>query len=246
MTWDADPVLGAVIASYPIDRLRLLLPAGAVCASLAVMLNFTLAQAPVWWGPALTVAIMAAVALVAGWWVLHLWNREVVLYEFGFSYREGGRVVPFLYPEIASLRQRAERLSYFGGLVRREVYRFTLTTIRGERIVLGSRYRRVAELGVRLEERLNHSLLPILQERLARGERIPFSDTLRLSAGGLHDGERALSWDDFGGFRIAGGQLAALDRGGATWFSLPLPDVDNVALLLELTRSRRPRQDAGA
>ncbi len=240
MALDADPVLGGVIASYPIDRARLLLPAGAICAVLAVALNFTLAEVPAWWGPALTVAIMGLAALTAGWWVLHLWNREIVLYEFGFTYREGGRVVWFVYPEIASLRQRAERLSYFGGLLRREVYRFTLTTIRGERIVLGGRYRRVAELGARLEERLIHSLLPIFQERLARGEHLPFSDTLRLSADGLHEGGRALKWDDFGGFRVAGGRLMALARDGQIWFSLPLPEVDNAALLLALARSRRP------
>lgn len=240
MALDADPVLGGVIASYPIDRARLLLPAGAVCAVLAVALNFTLAEVPAWWGPALTVAIMGLAALTAGWWVLHLWNREIVLYEFGFTYREGGRVVWFVYPEIASLRQRAECLSYFGGLLRREVYRFTLTTIRGERIVLGGRYRRVAELGVRLEERLIHSLLPIFQERLARGEHLPFSNTLRLSADGLHESGRMLKWDDFGGFRAAGGRLMALTRDGQVWFSLPLPEVDNAALLLALARSRRP------
>ncbi len=235
---DADPVLGAVVATYPIDRARLLIPAGLVVGVVSVVLNFTLATVPAW-GPPLTVGVMAVVALAVGWWVLHFWNREVVLYENGFSYREGGRDVLFHFAEIHSFRQRAEQVAYFFGLARRVSYRFTLIALRGERIVLGNQYRRVGELGLRLEQGVNRQLEPAIRDRLAKGERVPFSDTLRLSAGGLHERGRDLLWADYGGYRLAGGHLRLLDTAGAEWFSLPLAEVDNLTLLVGLLREQK-------
>lgn len=236
---DADPVLGAVVATYPIDRARLLIPAGLVIGLASVVLNFTLATVPTW-GPPLTVGVMAVVALAAGWWVLHFWNREIILYENGFSYREGGRDVLFHFAEIHSLRQRAEQVAYFFGLARRISYRFTLVALRGERIVLGNQYRRVGELGLRLEQGVNRQLEPAVRDRLAKGERVPFADTLRLSADGLHERGRDLPWSAYGGYRLAGGRLALLDATGAEWFSLPLAEVDNLTLLVLLLRERKP------
>jgi hypothetical protein len=129
---EADPVFGKVIANYPSDRIRLIAPAVVISGVVSVILNVTLAEVEGWWGPALTVIIMASVVLGLGWRVLHFWNHEVVLYEEGFSYREGARPVFFLYHEIMSVRQQGQRLAYFGGLIRRNTYQFTLTTLRGE------------------------------------------------------------------------------------------------------------------
>lgn len=235
---EADPVLGAVVATYPADRARLLIPAALVVGVLAVILNFTLAAVP-GWGPPLTVALMTLVALAAGWVVLHYWNREVVLYENGFSYREGGRDVLFHFAEIHSFRQRAEQMAYFGGLVRRVTYRFTLIGLRGERIVLGNLYRRVGDLGLRLEQGIIRQLEPAIRDRLAKGERVPFSDTLRLSADGLHERARDLLWSDYGGYTISGGRLTLLAADGSAWFSLPLPEVDNLLILIALLRERQ-------
>lgn len=234
-----DPVLGAVLALHPSDRARLLVPAALVVGAVALTLGLTLAQVEAWWGPLLTVLIIGLVTLAAGWQVLHYWNREVILYENGFSYREGGRTVFFHYGEIRSIRQHAEQLAYFGGLVRRRVYRFTLTTFRDERLVLGNLYVRAGQLGARLEERVNAVLGPLFEERLAKGELVPFADTLRLSAAGLHDSERDLPWESFGGYAVQGGQLLLRDRSGQTWFAAPLEAVDNIALLLGLLRQRQ-------
>ena len=38
----------------------------------------------------ITIAAMGIATVVVGWYVAHLWNREVVLYERGFSYRQCG------------------------------------------------------------------------------------------------------------------------------------------------------------
>ncbi len=244
-----NPVLGAVIASYPSDRGRLLLPGAIVCGAVAVLLNFTLAEEQAWWGPVLTVIVMALVVLGVAWYILHLWNREVILYEQGFSYREGSRPVYFRYTEIKSIRQRGERRAYFGGLFRRAVYEFVLTTWAGDVIVLNNVYRRVAELGARVEQKANAVLWPAIAERLAQGETVPFSDSLGLTARGLHENERDLPWEQFGGYRIENRRLVVLDRAGAVWFSALLTEVDNITLLLNVLRehdlNRPPAKNAG-
>ncbi|MBZ0286632.1 MAG: hypothetical protein K8I30_03390 [Anaerolineae bacterium] len=237
--FESDPILGNVIATYPSDRTRLLLPAGIIIGVVAIVLNFTVAAIDAWWAPPLTVILMGAISLVAGWPVLHLWNREVVLYDNGFSYREGGRTVYFLYHEIASLRQRGQQLAYFGGLIRRATFRFTLTTIRDERMVLTNLYRNIGQMGARIEAKVNPLLAPQIDDRLSRGEKVPFSDTLRLSREGLYEGGRELLWDSFAGYAIAGGRLSLLSRPDkAEWYSVPLGDVDNIKLLINLLKQR--------
>jgi hypothetical protein len=234
---EADPYLGSVVASFPSNRERLLIPAALIIGTVAVVLNFTVAAIDAWWAPPLTIILMGLVSLVAGWPVLHLWNREVILYDNGFSFREGGRTVLFLYHEIKSLRQRGEQLAYFGGLIRRSTFRFTLTTIRDERMVLTNLYKNVGQLGARMEAKINPIRAPQIDERLSKGEKIPFSDSLRLSQTGLHEGGRELSWDNFGGYKIQGGRLRLFTRSdGSEWFSVPLGDVDNIKLLLNLLK----------
>jgi hypothetical protein len=231
-----NPVLGPLIASYPSDRGRLLRPAAFIVVAVAVVLNYTLAEVDAWWGPLLTVILTALMVLAAGWYVLHHWNREIILFEHGFSYREGSRPVFFRYTEIAHIRQRGERLVYLGGLYRRTVYHFVLTTGQGDVIVLTNLYRRIAELGARMEQKVNAVLWPVIAERLAKGETVAFSTTLGLSGRGLHEGERDLAWDTYGGYRIENRQLIVLNQTGEVWFSIPLTEVDNVTLLLQVLR----------
>lgn len=235
---DPDPLLGEALANYPSDRLRPLLIAGAIGAPVALALGLTTAQVLEWWGPVLTVILMASVALALGWYVLHYWNREIILYERGFSYREGSKTVFFLYAEIASIRLRAEQLAYFGGLLRRRIYRFTVTTREDERFTISEVYRRADELGTRLTERINHTLQSEIARRLAAGEMIKFGDTLTLSSVGLHESGRVLPWDEYGGQRIGGRKLTLYDGSGAVWYALPLSEVDNVTLLLDMLRER--------
>jgi hypothetical protein len=239
---DDDPVLGKVIANYPSDRARLLLPVGVIMGLIAVILNFTLAET----NPLLTVIIMAGLSLVAGWYVLHFWNREIILYEHGFSFREGSRTVLFLYHEIASIRQRAERLAYFGGLIRRAAYRFTLTTFRGESMTITNLYKRVDRLGAQLEQKIYPVLGASLRARLMQGEKVPFSATLRVSSIGLHEQGRDLNWAQFTGYQIGGGHLTLYSQPGETeWLRLPLPQVDNIPLLLEFLKRQGERQQPG-
>jgi len=235
---EADPVLGAVVGVYPSDRGRLLVVAGVIGATAALILNFTLGAIRTWWGPLLTVIIMGLIVLALGWYLLHLWNREVILYARGFSYREGSRTVFFQYAEIRSIRQRAEQLAYLGNLIRRRVYRITLTTQQDETIVLNNLYSRVSELSARLEQRIHEALLPLIQQRLAGGERVPFSDTLVVTTDGLQEGGRDLPWRHFSGYKVQQGRLLLLDTSGATWFSILLSEIDNITVLVDLLRQR--------
>lgn len=236
---EADPVFGKVLDNYPSNRARLVAPAVVLSGVAAVILNATLATVEAWWGPVLTVIIMAAVVLVLGWRALHYWNREVILYENGFSYREGARPVFFLYHEVLSVRQQGQRLAYFGGLIRRNTYRFTLTTLRGEVMMLDNLYVRVEELGEQMEKRIYAVLDPYLQELMAKGEKIPFSNTLRLSTSGLHEKGRDLPWSQFDGYKVSGGQITLFAQPDkADWLTIPLPEVDNLPLLIRWLKQR--------
>lgn len=236
---EADPLLGNVIANYPSNRARLIIPAAIIIGVVAVVLNFTVAALDTWWSPPLTVILMGAVSLIASWPVLHLWNREVVLYDNGFSFREGGRTVYFLYPEVKSLRQHGQQLAYFGGLIRRSTFRFTITTIRDERMILTNLYSNIGQLGARLEAKINPILAPLIDEQLSRGEKVPFSDTLRLSREGLYEGDRNLPWSSFAGYKIKAGRLHLFTNADeGEWFRLPLAEVDNITLLLSLFKQR--------
>lgn len=230
---EADPVFGKVIAIHPSDRIRLIAPAVLVSGIVSVILNITLAEIEAWWGPALTVIIMAAVVLGLGWRVLHYWNHEVVLYDEGFSFREGSRPIYFLYHEVISIRQKGQRLAYFGGLVRRSTYQFTLTTLRGEVMTLNNIYSRIDELGARIEQKINTVLEPYLKEELDKGEKIPFSNTLRLTKNGLEENGRDLLWEEFDGYKISAGQISIFAQPDTSvWFTIPLTEVDNLPILV--------------
>jgi len=230
---EADPVFGKVVANYPSNRIRLVIPAVVLSGVASVILNVTLAEVEAWWGPVLTVIVMAAVVLGLGWRVLHFWNREMVLYEEGFSYREGARPIFFLYHEIMSVRQQGQRLAYFGGLIRRNTYQITLTTLRGEVMTLDNNYVRIEELGAQVEKKVYGVLEPYLKEEMAKGEKIPFSNTLRLTTAGLEEKGRELPWEEFDGYKISAGQIAIFAQPDtALWLSIPLPEVDNLPILI--------------
>ncbi|MBL8165708.1 MAG: hypothetical protein JNJ61_27235 [Anaerolineae bacterium] len=234
---EADPVLGAFVAAYPSNRARLLIPALIVGGAVAVVLNFTTGAVEAWWGPVVTVALMALVALGLGWRVLHFWNREIMLFEQGFSYREGARTVFFHYLEIISIRQRAERLAYFGGLIRRTSYHYTVSTIKDEQITLNNLYKDVDQLMERVEAKVTPLLDARITAQIKAGESVAFSKSLRISRDGLHEGGRALPWADFAGYKASAGHLLLLARpGDAEWFRIPLAEIDNLAVLIGLLR----------
>ncbi len=236
---EADPILGEPLASYPSNRGKFLIVGGGIVGVVSVILNFTTATLPSWWGPAITVILMAGVALAIGWYILHLWNREVILYEQGFSYREGSNTAHFKYDEIRSLQMKAERKTFFGGLFRSTFYRFTLRTIRDEVITINNIYRHVATLGDQLSTRIFAVLQPRIQRQLANGDTVEFGALLRLGKTGMMAQGKHLLWDDYTGVKIADRQLHIQGKEGTVWFSFPLSELENAPILLEILRDRK-------
>ncbi len=246
---EPHPTLGEPLDNFPSRRLPPLLTAGLSLVGLSLLFNIatytvdTSAYAPV------IVAVYALLTLVAGWWVLGHWNREVILYERGLTYREGSKDIPFRYEEFSAVRLRAEQLAYFGGFYRRTVYRITLTTFAGDTIVLNNIYNRVDQLSDELTRRVTDLRRPQIRASLDMGDPVTFTPDLSLTELGLtvkadalegHDADAHLPWDAYGGYNIAARQLRLYTVDGALWFSLPLYEVDNLLLLLEHLREQQP------
>lgn len=240
-----DPVLGKYVDNYPSDRLRLLLIGGAALVAVWFVVTVALWQVEANVASIVTVVVLAAATLVIGWLISHLWNREVVLYEHGFSYREGSTTVFIRYADVKTIRQRGERVAYFGGLVRRSTLRCTMITDQDETITLTTLYRRIDQLSLRLEMGITRAVRPAVERQLADGMRLDFGDSLALSAAGLHQNGRDLPWADFAGHQIASRQLVIQSRDGTDWHRARLGDMDNLRLLVDLLRQQQERHDKG-
>lgn len=234
MILDDDPILGAAIANYPSNRARLLLVGGAILGAVWLVVTLLLLPIDATVAATITITVLAITTLGVGWWMSHLWNREVVLYQHGFSYREGSFTAYLRYEDVRTIRQRMERVAYFGGIIRRTIYRCTIQTVQDEIITLTNVYRKMDDLSIRLEQRIQQAQFPLMVRRLEQGEHVPFTDALTVSSQGLHSEGRELSWADFGGHRIQNKQLLLLTQSGDTWLALSPNDVDNIALLLAL------------
>ena len=115
-------------------------------------------------------------------------------------------------------------------------YHYTLKTIRGETMTLDNLYRNVDKLAGQIEQKVVEVLEPYFVGKIAKGESIPFSDTLRLTNAGLQEGSRELAWEQFGGYKTGGGRMTLLAQDGSEWFSLPLPEIDNIPILIHFLR----------
>lgn len=229
-----DPVLGAFVAHFPSNRARLLLIGGGALVVIWFVVTVALWQVEAVLASTLTVGILSVATLAAGWYIAHLWNREVILYERGFSYREGSNLAFIHYADVTSLRQNAERIAYFGGLVRRVTYRAIIKTTQDETIILNNVYNRVEELSIRMEQALTLTLKPGTEQALQAGQRVAFGDSLALSADGLHEGARTLPWTDLDSWAVRQGRLIFHSKSGGEWYTIPIGEVDNIRLLLDL------------
>ncbi|MCU0495991.1 MAG: hypothetical protein MUF87_01420 [Anaerolineae bacterium] len=228
-----DPVLGQAIANYPSDRAKLLIVGGLIYLPVSSLVNLLFADTDPATAAIIVITFMSLLALLIGWVILHWWNREVVLYVRGFAYREGSRMVFIAYPEVRTFRQRIERVSYFGGLIKRTIHEITITTTADETIVLNMIYRRIGELGQRLEKEIHAALQSIIAIRLREGQAIPFSADFTIDQHGLRAGDRRLAWADYAGYQITQGHLVIKAQGDPQWHQLPIRAIDNVTLLLE-------------
>jgi hypothetical protein len=236
---EADPVYGKPLANYPSDRGRLLLICGGIYLVITLVLNLAFINIDQQVASIFVIGGMALAALVIGWFALHYWNREVVLYEHGFSYREGSREVFFNYVDVGQVRLRAERVTYFGGLVRRTIRELRLHTVHDETILLNSVYRRIDELTTRLERLITQARHPIVEAQLDEGKALDFAAGLALTQDGIQFNRETLAWEAFGNYSLGGGRLRLNRDDGQPWHSIPLAELVNAALLVTLLERRQ-------
>jgi hypothetical protein len=234
-----DPVLGSAVAHYPSNRLRLLRIAALIYAPIAIVINLAFLPVDAAVASIIVIGGMAVVAMAVGWWVLHYWNREVVLYERGFSYREGSHTAHLLYHEVEAIRLHAEQIGYFGGLIRRTIHRLTLKTAQDETIVLDNTYNHIEQLAARIEKQVNRELHRRVNDSLEQGKTVSFGPSITLTPEGLRAGSDAawMPWTDFTGWSVQGGRLTLRTQTGQE-FALPLAEIDNLTLLVSLLHER--------
>jgi hypothetical protein len=254
--FEPHPTLGAYLSHHPVRREILLLRAAFLYGVPVMVLQLLFMNDDSTLISLLLISGYAVWALMVGWYVLHLWNREVVLYERGFTYREGSRDASFPYENIVELYIRAERLSYFG-IWQRDKYDLTLITGMDETMHITNLYSDVEQLVDRLERFIARDRLPHVREQLRQGERVSFGEHLQLSETALFidndngdndngdNGKGAsLPREQFGGYRVQGGQLRFLQQTGSSqqqaqkqeWARLAVVDISQPVLLLSLLR----------
>ena len=247
MIIEDDPILGKFIAFYPSNRARLLLIAGAILGVVWFVVTVALWEVEAGLASAITVAVISATTLLVGWYVAHLWNREVILFEKGFSYRQGSYNAFIQYSDVRTIRQKAERLSYFGGRVHYTVYNVTLKTSLDELIVLDNIYRKMDDLSVRIETAVTIYLRPYVRSQIDEHGSMPFAQTLSVTNTGLQSEQRTLDWAQLDDYEIKNGALTIKTSTKEAWLSVPLDEVDNIRLLLEILRDQlnyNPTQSA--
>lgn len=231
-----DPALGKYVAHYPSNRLLLLLRGGVIYAAAVLVLQILFIGVDDTSASIVLIGAYSLLALGIAWYILHLWNREVILYERGFTYREGSRLGYFYYHAIRSVRQKAGRILFLN-LIRRDFYHCTLISDQDEHLYINNLYSGVAELVTRLEAAITRARLPIVETRLARGETIDFGPRLALNQTGIMLDGQNLPWTDFARHRIEGKHLVLTAKSGAA-FTMAVAELDNALLLLTLLKQR--------
>lgn len=231
-----DPALGKYVAHYPSNRLMLLLRGGLIYTGAVFFLQVFFAGLDDTTASIVLIGSYSVLALAIAWYILHLWNREVILYERGFTYREGSRLGQFLYVRIVSVHIRVERFAYLN-LIQRDVYHCTMLSDQDERLILTNLYSNIAELATKLEAAITRARLPVVETRLTRGETVEFGTRLSMDKTGISLDDEQLAWGDFAGHRIEGKNLLLTGKSGAA-LAVPIAALDNALLLLALLKSR--------
>ena len=149
--FEDDPVLGRFMGQYPANRLRLLMISGGILLAVWFVVTVALWNVSDEVAATFTVLMITPVALLTGWYSLHLWNREVMVYEKGFTYRRGSQLAYIRYSEVIRTRQAGGITRYFGGLVKRNTFQFTVITECDEIVPLNSLYKNLDELTLKIE-----------------------------------------------------------------------------------------------
>ncbi len=234
---DDDPVLGRYLVHYNTNRMRLLVQVGVIYAICTLVITLATAGLEGTWVNIVVPLLYALVAMPLIWYVAHLWNREVILFEKGFTFRQGSVVAAFPYENIVSTRTTLERIRYFG-IVPRQRTVYDMTSDQGDQMRINDVYIRPLELVDTLERAILKARKPLLARQLARGEQVSFG-SVALNAQGVVDVRdgRALPWGALRSVQVAAGALRIADDAGE-WAAFPLEGIESVVILLALLKER--------
>jgi hypothetical protein len=236
--FEAHPSLGKYVAHHPSRRLWLVLRGAvfyAIPVGLLQLLTFRVEDAA---AQLILPVLYAVIALVVVWYVAHFWNREIVLYRGGFTYREGSQIADFRYGDIARVRDETERLRFFG-IFPWTRYRYTMQTRYDETLRVTNLYAETQVLIDLLDKRIAHAQLPLAREQITAGGTVNFGAELSLSREGLQHGEDELFWHELAGHRVRDGRLHLLRDNDTAWAAIPVRELDNIVLLLALLKTYR-------
>lgn len=240
--FEDDPALGEFVSYHPVDRLRLLIIGGGAYALVVIFVQLFFFQLDDETAAIIQPALYALASLAIAWYLLHLWNREITIYDQGFTYREGSHTARIFFMEVVTVRLKAERIFYFG-LIPRDVYRYTLITQEDETLTIDNRYKKVEKLGLALEKAIAQARLPIVEDKIERGDVIEFGLSLALDQRGIDHDRQRLSWADYAGFKTQTGDLVIMQRNQDPhahdeWARVKLNALDNAVLLIDLLKRR--------
>jgi hypothetical protein len=233
---DDDVVFGRYIAHFVTHRLRLLIQAGVIYGVAAIVINLATFSLE---GTLVNIVVPLMYALVAMpliWYLAHLWNREVILYERGFTYRQGSVVAAFPYENIVRMRVVVENIAYFGVIPRQKITA-DLESDNGDKMHLNQTLKDARKLVETLERAVVKARKPLIQRQIEQGSPASFG-MLTLKENGIEtDDGRTLAWNELNGVRVQD-MAIQLVSGSEVWGSFPLAEIDAAALLLVVLKER--------
>lgn len=234
--YEADPILGKYLAHHPSNRLRLMIIGGILYTVPVGIMQI------IFWdveNELASIFLPISFAIIAGailWWILHHWNREVVLYGRGFSYRQGSRTAYILYSSVVQLKQHIEGVSFLG--FSRTVYDYELTTDIDEKLKINNVYSRVDALTRALEAYIARDRLIIMRKKMEEGQTLDFNANLRITGEGIMLDDELLAWQDFKTQRVKNGQLLLQGNHDEIWGTMSVEEINNPILLIALLKER--------
>jgi len=234
--FDADPILGNYVSHHPSNRIRLTIISLIIYALpvFALQLMFWTVETEV-----ASVFLPIVFAIIGGgafWFSAHHWNREVVLYERGLSYRQGSATAYILYANVVKLIQNIERVSFLG--LSRTVYDYKLTTDLDETLIINNVYSNPERLTRSLDAFIARDRLPIIRHKIAEGGDASFNDNLRINREGIMLDDRILLWQEYKAQRVKHGVLYIQSREDDEWAVIPVTEIDNPVLLIAALKDR--------
>lgn len=233
---DDDPVLGRYLVHYTTDRLRLMLQAGVIYALSALVINVATFSLEGTLVNVVVPLLYTLVALPLIWAAAHLWNREVILFERGFTYRQGSVVAAFPYINIVQMHISLQRVLYFG-IVPYERAVGILESDQGDRMRIDNVFKDARKLLQALERTITKARLPLVNQQIARGDSVAFG-ALTLTGTGITDtANRTLPWAAFTRVALDGDGLQIIS-GSESWGRYIEADLHSAAVLVAVLKER--------